>query len=41
MPEPIETASYKVSDPYFGQPYIDVDEWRERRPAPARARRIR
>ena len=29
MPEPIETDSYKVSDPYFGQPYIDVDEQRE------------
>ena len=29
MPEPIETASYEVSDPYFGQPYIDVDEQRD------------
>ena len=29
MPEPIDTASYKVSDPYFGQPYVDVDEQRE------------
>src|SRR3984885_13108387 len=29
MPESIETDSYKVSDPYFGQPYIDVDEQRE------------
>jgi Tannase and feruloyl esterase/PKD domain len=25
----IETASYRVSDPFFGQPYIDVDEHRE------------
>jgi len=25
----IECASYKVSDSYFGAPYIDVDEWRE------------
>src|ERR1700678_2574813 len=29
MPEPLETSSYKVSDPYFGQPYIDVDEQRD------------
>ena len=29
MPESIETDSYKVSDPYFGQPHIDVDEQRE------------
>jgi Tannase and feruloyl esterase/PKD domain len=31
MPESttIETASYQVSDPFFGQPYIDVDEHRE------------
>src|ERR1700761_1877104 len=29
MPEPLETDSYTVSDPYFGQPYIDVDEQRD------------
>ena len=29
MPEPLEVASYKVNDPYFGQPYIDVDEQRD------------
>src|ERR1700756_1327960 len=31
MPETdkIETASYKVSDPFFGEPYIDVDEQRD------------
>ena len=29
MPEPLETDSYKVNDPYFGQPYIDVDEQRD------------
>ena len=29
MPEPLETDSYKVSDQYFGQPYIDVDEQRD------------
>jgi hypothetical protein len=29
MPESIETDSYKVTDPYFGAPYIDVDEQRE------------
>src|ERR1700728_592023 len=29
MPEPLETDSYKVNHPYFGQPYIDVDEQRD------------
>ena len=31
MPEAaeIESASYKVTDPFFGSPYIDVDEQRE------------
>lgn len=29
MPDPVETASYTVSDAYFGRPYIDVDEERQ------------
>lgn len=31
----IDCASYKVTDSFFGEPYIDVDEWREL-PAPHR-----
>jgi hypothetical protein len=27
---PIVLADYVVTDPYFGQPYIDCDEWREK-----------
>ncbi len=29
MPDVIDCSSYTVSDPFFGPPYIDVDEWRE------------
>jgi hypothetical protein len=29
MRETIECASYQVTDPYFGEPYVDADEWRE------------
>jgi hypothetical protein len=25
----LDCASYSVTDPHFGQPYIDVDEWRD------------
>jgi Tannase and feruloyl esterase len=25
----IDCASYRAGDPYFGEPYIDADEWRE------------
>ncbi len=25
----IDCASYEVSDPFFGPPYVDVDEWRD------------
>jgi hypothetical protein len=28
-PESIDCASYKVTDSFFGAPYIDVDEWRD------------
>ncbi|HEY2332283.1 MAG TPA: PKD domain-containing protein [Acidimicrobiales bacterium] len=34
MPE-LETASYQVTDSYFGRPYVDTDEWREK-PSPHR-----
>jgi hypothetical protein len=33
----IETSSYSVTDKYFGKPYIDRDEWRDR---PVRHRNI-
>jgi hypothetical protein len=33
----IEVSSYKVTDPYFGKPYIDRDEWRDK---PVRHRNI-
>ncbi|HVV08070.1 PKD domain-containing protein [Amycolatopsis sp.] len=29
MTASIECASYRVTDSYFGEPYVDVDEWRE------------
>jgi len=29
MTATIECASYQVTDSYFGEPYVDVDEWRE------------
>jgi hypothetical protein len=29
MPQTIDCASYQVTDSFFGEPYIDVDEWRE------------
>ena len=29
MRETIECASYQVTDPYFGELYVDADEWRE------------
>ncbi|MDX6432826.1 MAG: hypothetical protein QOE54_5192, partial [Streptosporangiaceae bacterium] len=31
----LETSSYVVTDPFFGSPYIDLDEERER-PSPHR-----
>jgi hypothetical protein len=34
---PLEIASYGSRDPFFGTPYIDVDEWRE---APLPHRRV-
>ena len=32
MPDvsPIDCSSYVGTDPYFGAPYVDVDEWREK-----------
>jgi Tannase and feruloyl esterase/PKD domain len=33
----METASYVITDPFFGLPYIDVDEWRD---APYPHRRV-
>jgi len=29
MTASIECASYQVTDSFFGEPYVDVDEWRE------------
>jgi hypothetical protein len=31
----IDLSGYKVTDEFFGAPYIDVDEWRDT-PAPHR-----
>lgn len=28
MPDAIDCSSYSVTDPYFGPPYVDRDEWR-------------
>jgi hypothetical protein len=33
--KPLESDSYVVTDDFFGQPWIDIDEWREK-PAPHR-----
>jgi hypothetical protein len=34
---PIDCSSYEVTDPFFGVPYVDVDEWRD---APLRYRHV-
>src|ERR1039458_10427433 len=31
----LDCASYRVTDSHFGQPYVDLDEWREE-PSPHR-----
>src|SRR6202042_2186816 len=35
LSESLVTSDYVVTDGFFGEPYVDVDEWREK-PAPHR-----